>query len=72
MAAEPLKSRVVVEGFPGGPGGRKPGPRLSANDTYMQVRSLFLGGFAALIGEENWGVDRMQQSLVESSWCLSG
>ncbi|MEM7067019.1 MAG: hypothetical protein AAF572_28125 [Cyanobacteria bacterium P01_B01_bin.77] len=56
MAAETLISSDVIAGVPGRPGWMKTWPQLSAYDHYMQVRSLVLRGFAALIREANLGV----------------
>jgi hypothetical protein len=56
MAAETLISGDVIAGIPGCPGWMNTWPQLSVYDHYMQVRSLVLRGFAALIREANLGV----------------
>lgn len=56
MAAEDLISGDVIAGVPGRPGWMSTWPQLSAYGHYMQVRSLVLRGFAALIKEANLGV----------------
>ena len=56
MAVEALISSDVIAGVPGRPGWMTTWPQLSAYSHYMQVRSLVLRGFAALIKEANLGV----------------
>ena len=56
MAAEALIPSDVIAGVPSRPGWMKTWPQLSVYDHYMQVRSLVLRGFAAMIREANLGV----------------
>lgn len=54
-AAETLIPGNVIAGVPGCPGWMKTWPQLSVYDHYMQVRSMVLRGFAALLKEANLG-----------------
>ncbi len=56
ITAETLIPGDIMAGIPGRPGWMKTWPQLSVYDHYMQVRSMVLRGFAALLREANLGV----------------